>query len=277
MRQTETAEPRAEIARSAVLAILQRVGERALSDPRNFDSMLRDRLAGAQSRERSALVCALLEGIPSELRSCPDKIARTLAAARCTKRLEDERGLDKNVARWAVETWELAMWPSNTARAPAEETLPDERVAKPAQFQAHEREVSPNVTKQTRTPAQRAILFAVGAGVWIVYISTVAALIDGSPAAAILVGTAVSLLLVWIGFRPLFRSFGFDAKQDRSFMAGVTLFALTPTLFMNSIAIFAIGGNSRDRAAAACALLCLPITILVASFMAPRVKPQPPT
>jgi hypothetical protein len=70
--------------------------------------LLRD-FCGGQRREIYVLVSALRERIAADLLAASDSLPREVLVARLAKKLEDNLGLDKDVARWAVESWGLAL------------------------------------------------------------------------------------------------------------------------------------------------------------------------
>jgi uncharacterized protein YraI len=72
------------------------------------EGLLRD-LCGKHPTEISALVAAAKEKIPGELLSSHNGTSSEALLARLTKRLQDNLALDEKAARWAVESWALAL------------------------------------------------------------------------------------------------------------------------------------------------------------------------
>ena len=69
---------------------------------------LKDHLAQYQ-RECTALINALNENIPDELLSSQISVSPRVQVDRLVKKLEDDLGLQSEVARWAVESWAWAL------------------------------------------------------------------------------------------------------------------------------------------------------------------------
>jgi hypothetical protein len=78
-------------------------------DPRKCEGLLRD-FCGGYRREIHALINALREKTAEELLSASaDRVPQEVLAARLARRLEDFRGLDRELAYWAVVSWGLAL------------------------------------------------------------------------------------------------------------------------------------------------------------------------
>ncbi len=94
--------------RQVLRGLLAEYGPSLCDDPRRCEALLRDH-CGDHKREIRVLVAALDERVPADLlRSQPDPPPAMLLN-RLTRRLQDERGLAEDVARWAVESWALAL------------------------------------------------------------------------------------------------------------------------------------------------------------------------
>ncbi len=95
-----------EDARGVFLALVREhpdIGE----DPRRFSGLLADRYEGRWRREAAALGAAVQEGVPGALRNGRGPFAAL--AAPLAARLVDERGFDAALARWAVDSWGIAL------------------------------------------------------------------------------------------------------------------------------------------------------------------------
>jgi len=99
----------AEIPREKLKELMQRNGEALLQDPDRCEGLLRDH-CGTHRREISALIGALEERIPMELKSSwQTAMTPEAMRARLVQRLEDNRGLAPEIADWAVESWSYAL------------------------------------------------------------------------------------------------------------------------------------------------------------------------
>jgi hypothetical protein len=94
--------------REALGELIARYGPGLADDPRRCEAMLRDH-AGEYRREVSALVVALREGVPGDLQRTPGGVPPETRLAALATRLADQSGLDRDLARWAVESWALAL------------------------------------------------------------------------------------------------------------------------------------------------------------------------
>jgi DNA-binding CsgD family transcriptional regulator len=98
-----------ELPRQKLSELLATYGRSLCDDPRRCEGLLRD-VCGAHKREVNVLVSALKERIATDLlsssaRSQPHEIL----FARLTKRLTENLGLAEDAARWAVDSWALAL------------------------------------------------------------------------------------------------------------------------------------------------------------------------
>jgi hypothetical protein len=99
----------AEIPREKLKELIEKNGETLLQDPDRCEGLLKDH-CGSHRREISALVGALEERIPLELKSSwQSAMTPEAMRARLVQRLEDNRGLAPEVANWAVDAWSYAL------------------------------------------------------------------------------------------------------------------------------------------------------------------------
>jgi len=92
--------------RDALRDLIRRFGHSLTEDPAHCEALLNGQCA-AHKREINVLIGALRQGVAKELLS-----ARPTAPPlinQLTRRLEDDRGLAPEPARWAVETWALVL------------------------------------------------------------------------------------------------------------------------------------------------------------------------
>ena len=99
----------AEGPREKLREIVAKNGDRILEDPERCEGLLKDH-CGEHRREISALVGALQERVPMELRSSwQTAMTPEAMRARLVLRLQDHRGLAPEVADWAVDAWSYAL------------------------------------------------------------------------------------------------------------------------------------------------------------------------
>jgi hypothetical protein len=97
-----------EQARRRLCELIAKYGVSLAGDARRCEALLRD-LCGEQRRELNVLVAALKERIPTDLLSASDGIPKELLLARFTVRLHEDQGVIEELAKWAVESWALAL------------------------------------------------------------------------------------------------------------------------------------------------------------------------
>lgn len=99
----------AEAARETLKDLIEKNGDPLLQDPDRCEGLLKDH-CGPYRREISALIGALEERIPSELKSSWQmSMTPEAMRARLVQRLEDNRGLAPDIATWAVDAWSYAL------------------------------------------------------------------------------------------------------------------------------------------------------------------------
>ncbi len=89
-------------------AVTDRFGRDVVSDAKLCGALLRD-LCGEHKREISVLVAAVEERVPNDLQSSQANTPLDVLLARLIRRLVDDRALAEDAARWAVESWALAL------------------------------------------------------------------------------------------------------------------------------------------------------------------------
>src|SRR5579863_8082867 len=99
----------AEIPREKLKELVLKNGDSLLQDPDRCEGLLKDH-CGSHRREISALVGALEERVPMELKSSwQTAMTPEAMRARLVQRLEENRGLAPDVANWAVDAWSYAL------------------------------------------------------------------------------------------------------------------------------------------------------------------------
>lgn len=94
--------------RQTLREIIARYGPSIYEDPRRCRALLLD-LAGEYRTEVFVLVSALEEGVVTELRARQPGVPLGLLLGRLVRRLEGNRAMDEEAARWAVESWAFAL------------------------------------------------------------------------------------------------------------------------------------------------------------------------
>jgi WD40 repeat protein len=94
--------------RQILCEIVDQYGHSLSDDPRRTEALLRD-LCGEYKGEIFVLVSALREQVASDLLASQDSVPPEVLLAQLTKRLQDNLALTESAARWAVESWALAL------------------------------------------------------------------------------------------------------------------------------------------------------------------------
>lgn len=94
--------------RETLCKLIATYGRTLCDDPRRCEALLRD-LCGVHRREIHALISALRERIAEDLLAASEGMPREMLWARLTQRLQDNLGLTEDLARWAVDSWALAL------------------------------------------------------------------------------------------------------------------------------------------------------------------------
>jgi hypothetical protein len=98
-----------EVPREKLKELLEKNGDSLLQDRDRCEGLLKD-YCGGHRREISAIVGALEERVPLELKSSwQTAMTPEAMRARLVQRLEDNRGLAPEIANYAVDTWSYAL------------------------------------------------------------------------------------------------------------------------------------------------------------------------
>src|ERR1700758_1585865 len=98
-----------EIPREKLKELMEKNGDSLLQDRDRCEGLLKD-YCGGDRREISALVGALEERVPLELKSSwQTAMTPEAMRARLVQRLEENRGLAPEIANYAVDTWSYAL------------------------------------------------------------------------------------------------------------------------------------------------------------------------
>jgi hypothetical protein len=97
-----------EIPRQKLCELVAHYGEAVSDDPRRCEALLRD-LCGQYRREIFLLVTSLRDGVPQQLRASKGRVPAAVLVGHLSTRLSGSFGLEASAARWAVESWALAL------------------------------------------------------------------------------------------------------------------------------------------------------------------------
>ena len=96
------------IPRQKLREIILQYGRSLCDEPKRCEAFLQD-FCGQYHKEVSVLIIALKERVPADLLASPNSIPPVVLLARLTKRLQENLSLTEDAARWAVESWGLAL------------------------------------------------------------------------------------------------------------------------------------------------------------------------
>ncbi len=97
-----------DLPRQKLRELIVEYGRSLCDDPRRCEALLKDH-CGQHKREIFVLASALRNRVPEDLINASAGVPPVLLLARLAQRLEDELGLAEKAARWAVESWALAL------------------------------------------------------------------------------------------------------------------------------------------------------------------------
>lgn len=94
--------------RRVLCDLIARNGPSLVENQRRCEALLRDHCAEYR-REVNVLVSALRDRVPRDILSSTSTTLRGVLLARLTERLQDDLALSEDAAKWAVESWALAI------------------------------------------------------------------------------------------------------------------------------------------------------------------------
>jgi WD40 repeat protein len=97
-----------DLPRQTLIQLVARYGPSLSTDPKRTEGLLRD-FCGAYKPEIFVLVSALKEDVAADLLSLQDSVPYQVSSAQLTRRLQDNLALAEDAARWAVDSWALAL------------------------------------------------------------------------------------------------------------------------------------------------------------------------
>ena len=95
-------------ARRKLCELINRYGQAVLEDPRRLKALLSDVCPGL-NRQVHVLVSAAEQRVPQDILSSHSEQPQDLLSVRLARRLTDETGITEEAARWAVESWVIAL------------------------------------------------------------------------------------------------------------------------------------------------------------------------
>jgi hypothetical protein len=117
------------IPRQQLYQLIATYGPSLCDDPRRCEALLKD-LCAPYRPEVSVLVGALKEKVAAELLASQKNMPQTVLLARLTKRIRENLALTEDAARWAVESWALALGViPNTDQSEPEPEPPEKTVS----------------------------------------------------------------------------------------------------------------------------------------------------
>src|SRR5262249_18079484 len=97
-----------DLPRQKLVELLARHGEKVCQDPQRCRALLREQ-CGTFKGEIKLLVDAITEQVPAELLTAPQGVAPEQLLGRLANQLQESLDLPPADARWAVESWALAL------------------------------------------------------------------------------------------------------------------------------------------------------------------------
>jgi len=169
-----------DLPRQKLREIVARHGRSVARDARRCEGLLRD-CCGQYRREVSVLVSALEEHVPADLLAAPAGTPREVLLARLAHKLCDHLALSEPAARWAVNSWALAL-----GLVPEDELKEFERrAAEPTEADADHLTEAPTATASVAAPF---VVSATGGGD---YTTITEALRHAAPGARVIVRPGV--------------------------------------------------------------------------------------
>jgi predicted RNA-binding Zn-ribbon protein involved in translation (DUF1610 family) len=97
-----------DLPRRKLMELVGRFGPDVGTDARRCEALLKD-LCPQCKREISVLVSAAKESVPAELLGSSGEMPKQVLISRLSRRLHENFGVEENLARWAVESWAVAL------------------------------------------------------------------------------------------------------------------------------------------------------------------------
>lgn len=97
-----------DVARNKLNAVIEIFGTSIIEEPDRLKSWLLD-CCPSKKKEIKTIVDSAMNCVPQELLKKPQNVPVELVFARLEKRLVDDLGISEDNARWAVESWGIAL------------------------------------------------------------------------------------------------------------------------------------------------------------------------
>ena len=94
--------------RQKLREIIALYGRTIIEDRRRLEALLAD-LCGEHKREINVLIGALKERVPDDLLNASAQVPLPVLLIQLSRRLQDNLGLTDEAARWAIESWAIAL------------------------------------------------------------------------------------------------------------------------------------------------------------------------
>jgi hypothetical protein len=94
--------------RQKLIEIIARRGPAIANEYRRCEGLLRDYCSGYR-REVAVLVSAMKERVVTDLLAADNKVPREVVLAKLVRRLQDNLAMEETAARWAINSWALAL------------------------------------------------------------------------------------------------------------------------------------------------------------------------
>jgi formylglycine-generating enzyme required for sulfatase activity len=103
-----------ELPRQKLCEIVERYGDTVIDNSRRCKALLLD-LCGEHQQEINVLVTAMEEQVVADIQARRPGVPVEILTTRLIRRLVDSHAMTEDAARWAVESWALALGTSSTA------------------------------------------------------------------------------------------------------------------------------------------------------------------
>ncbi|MEE8391533.1 MAG: WD40 repeat domain-containing protein [Anaerolineae bacterium] len=97
-----------DLPRQKLIELVAQYGPSLSADPKRTEGLLRD-FCGEYKREIFVLLSALKQDVVADMLSLRDSVPYQVSSAQLTRRLQDNLALAEDAARWAVDSWALAL------------------------------------------------------------------------------------------------------------------------------------------------------------------------
>ena len=89
--------------------VIEKYGAGIITEPQRLQNLLKDFFRNEYQKERNCLSDSVIDGIPSTLSDKKDQIPYKILSGQLVQKLVQNRGYEKNLAKWTVDTWAIAL------------------------------------------------------------------------------------------------------------------------------------------------------------------------